>query len=299
MANQAIFETRAQVYLGAARRFRNENDKEKVFPKKLLKLCDLNAEDVKLEGNYGYIKRGKKWVDFVEFCSLSTAENARSTDDPDYDVMIVDEFAATPGKINRYVGDEVRDFLDLFVSKKRDHHLTAFLLGNRETFYNPYYTYFDLPQDGPDGTFMFRGGSVSVTRRSKPPDGVTNDLHDLLAGTDYGEYLFDGVPKTQKHHEIGEKPKSAKHYASFDFGVPFTIWRAGGKLYVRAKVDAGRVVFVSDPLAAYRKKIVCGKRDRARFSTLERLYKRGKILYSNESVASACEIVLLRLGIIQ
>ena len=163
-----------------------KTSKEKFFKKSLLKKLRLTADDVKIKGNYGYSKRGRKWVDFVEFCSLSTASTQRSVDDDAYDLMFVDEAFATPAKVNAFRGDEVREFVDIYFSKKRDHKMTVFLLGNKETVNNPYYTYYGTtpPQNVFAGVRMFRNGTIAVWTITDFVKAKDHDkLVDLLIGT--------------------------------------------------------------------------------------------------------------------
>lgn len=277
--------------------------KGKFFKAKMLRALGLTMDDVRVKGNYAYMKRGKKWVDFCEFCSLSNAATQRSVDDEDYDLMFLDEAFATPERVNMYRGDEVRDFIDLYISKKRDHKLTAFLLGNRETYNNPFYDYFKIspPPIGFEGVRMFNGGTIAVWTLSAY---VTDSEHDkvakLLENTAYGAYMFEGASKTAKAHVYGKPPKSASVYACFDFGRPFTVWRHGGRLYVTMGIDETRVVFCGrNPYGVYARAYQVTSRDKWRFSTAEIAHKRGKIVFSDALCAEIACGVFEKLGIIK
>lgn len=271
--------------------------------KKLLKKCGLTEENVKVKGNYGYIKMGRKWVDCVEFCSLSAAANQRSNDDEAYDLMIVDEAFATPARVNMFRGNEVTNFIDLWISKKRDHKMTVFLLGNKEIINNPYYQYFGItpPPQGFQGVRRFRDGTLLVWTMT---DFVKGDDHTkvdaLLNGTPYHDYMFSGAAKTQSKAIYGEKPKRAKHYAAIDFGTPFTIWKNNGTLYVRGGVDGSRWVFVSrETMGKYQRDILTTSRDKERFLYLAAAIKRNKVIYQNPLVCEAATSFFERMGLVK
>ena len=273
------------------------------FKPKMLRALGLKSDDVKIKGQYAYMKRGKRWVDFCEFCSLSNAATQRSVDNEDYDLMFLDEAFATLERVNRYHGDEVRDFIDLYISKKRDHKLIAFLLGNKETYDNPYYQYFNIPAPpvGFEGVRMFNGGTIAVWTVT---GYVTDEEHDkvarLLSNTDYGRYMFDGAAKTARNHVYGNPPRGATHYASFDFGRTFTVWKHNGKMYVTPKLDASRVVFVgSGQRGYYNRALLTTTRERWRFSALELAYKRGKVIFQDATIAEYACGVFSHIGIVK
>lgn len=277
--------------------------KGKFFKTKMLRALGLTMDNVRVKGNYAYMKRGKKWVDFCEFCALSNAATQRSVDDEDYDLMFLDEAFATPERVNMYRGDEVRDFIDLYISKKRDHKLTAFLLGNRETYNNPFYDYFKIPPPpiGFTGVRMFNGGTIAVWTVT---DFVTDAEHDkvakLLTNTDYGAYMFEGAAKTAKTRVYGRVPRGGRHYACFDFGRPFSVVKSGAMLFVKMGVDASRVVFCGQKqFDTYPRQFLVTARDKWRFSLIELAYKRGKIVFTDPLCAEIACGVFEKIGLIK
>ena len=271
--------------------------------KKMLKALGLTPDDVKVKGKHGYIKRGRKWVDVVEFCSLATASKERSADDDAYDLMFVDEAFATPHLVNMFRGNEVTAFIDLFISKKRDHKMTAFLLGNKEIINNPYYQYWGItpPPHGFNGVRRFQNGTLLVWTMTDYVKTADHDkVADLLRGTSYYDYMFTGSAKTQTVASYADKPKRAKHYAAFDFGLPFTVWRSAGTLYVRGGVDTNRPIFVSrETFTKYANPIITDHRDKDRFLLLYGALKRGKVCYSDPCINEAASAVFERLGVLR
>ena len=271
--------------------------------KKLLKMLGLSKDDVRVKGDYGYIKRGRKWVDCVEFCSLATVARQRSNDDDDYDVMIVDEAFATPALVNAFRGDEVAAFVDLYISKKREHKMQVFLFGNKELINNPYYQYWNItpPPQGFNGIRRFQNGTLLVCTLSKyVKNDDTDKMQDLLRGTAYYGYMYEGAAKTQCVAKYANKPKRARYYAGFDFGVPFAVWRSNGSYYVRGGVDTCRAVFIERRLIGkYSHEIITSRTDKARFYALEAALKRGKVFYTDPLINEASSGVFERLGLIK
>lgn len=277
--------------------------KKKFFKKTLLKLCQLTEEDVKIKGKYGYIRRGKKWVDFVEFVSLSRAATERSVDDPDYDLMFIDEAFATPSRVRQYVGNEVQDFIDLFISKMRDHKLTAFLLGNKEMINNPYYDYFGIkpPREGFTGIKKYRNGQVLVYTSDAPAVTINDKgLRAALTGTAYGAYMFEGAARATPIGKYAPRPKKARVYACIDFGQPFTLWKWQGKLYAQIGVDVSRLVFVSrETMGKYPRAYGYGPTEKSRFAYVAAIIQRGKMFYCSPLAAEVAEAAFLKIGIIK
>lgn len=278
--------------------------KQKFFKKKLLKMCGLAEDDVKIKGKYGYIRRGRKWVDFVEFCALSQSRKERSVDDDDYNIMIVDEAFATPSQVRAFVGDEVDAFNDLFISKKRDHDMRVFILGNKEIINNLYYDYFNIPIPYPDfeGVRTYRGGELLIYIDNKTSNFGEDEkrLKRLYAGTKYGAFLFDGAAHTQPKLEYIKKPKKAHFYACIDFGRPVMLWRWQGKIFVDIGVDVSRTVFVSrETMGKYPRGFMYDTSEKARFSYLSAVLSRGKVFYASPLAAELGEMVFLKMGIIK
>lgn len=271
--------------------------------KKLLKRLGLTEDDVKVKGKYGYVKQGRKWVDVVEFCSLATVSKERSSDRDEYDLMFLDEAFATPDKVNQFRGNEVAAFIDLYISKKRDHKLVAFLLGNKEIINNPYYQYWHItpPPQGFNGIRSFQNGTLLVWTMTDYVKTADHDtVADLLRGTQYYDYMFTGAAKTQSRVQYANKPKRARFYAAFDNGIPFTVWRSSGSLYVRGGLDQSRSVFIHRELIGkYANSITLSPHDKDRFMLLYGALKRGKVFYADPLIHEASNAVFERLGLLK
>lgn len=281
--------------------------KETFFNKKSLKICGLKKGDVKIEGNFAYMdmrpKNSKKpkWERFIEFCTLSQNTDERSADDSLYTLMVLDEGFVKPETRRFYPGDEVRDLMDLYISKKRTDKLQLLILANRENVNNPYFNFFgiDPPPLSFNGIKKYRGGSVVFLQDTTEPP-ITTEFDGLvktaLKGTSYAKILYTSDVANQDDCHIVPKPKNATHYCAIDFGDPITLWAHGARIYVTKGVDKTRTV-VTNKQGGYNNVIVYTGRERARFSPLIRIKREGGIYYESASAGEIIHSVLHIMGI--
>lgn len=268
-----------------------KNTAQKFYTAKILKLAGVPAARVKTEGNKCFFKNDKgKWVDFLEFCTVSEASNNRSADDPATSDIIFDEFAVTRARGKHYHGNEVEDFIDLFISKKRVNRVSVFFLGNRESYYNQYFEYFKIPKFEPnfEGVRTFRGGSIAVQIMNGVPDPV-KDVYDakiqaLFKDTPYGEYLLNSAVKGASAVKIEQCPKGAEKLFQLDIDFPLSVYQYGGKIYVKKGIDASRRVFVTTP-KNYRNLYVIRQNDKPLFLPVIEKYKNGRVFYDAPEMA--------------
>lgn len=278
-----------------------KKDKKTFFKPKLLKMLGLSPDQVKIDGDTAYIKLRRKWVDCCEFCSLSNVTRERSSDNDRYDLMFIDEAFVTPEKINMFRGDEVTAMNDLYISKRREHNLTVFIMGNTETINNPYYQYFGIkpPPLGWEGLKTYRGGTFLVCVDNTPaPDPTGGKLSKLFAGTPYGEYMFGTASKIMPNVKYKKPPACARIWCCFDFGVPITIKHHGRYMYAVHGVDKTRPVFVDRP-RHYAKSVIYTPDDKFRFSGLRVAYKNNLLFFENATIAEAATILFERIKLLK
>lgn len=279
------------------RRYQKEKKKtsEKFYTKKICEIAGVDFSRIKQDGNKCYYKNDAgKWVDFIEFCTVAEASNNRSADDPATKDIIFDEFAVTKSRGRYYHGNEVEDFLDLFISKKRVNKVRVFFLGNRENYYNQYFTYFGIPPFEPDfeGIRTFRGGSIAVQIINGLPDQI-NDVYDakfrnLIKDTAYGDYLLNNAVKGAKTAQVKQTPANAERIFQIDFVAPLSVYRFGQDLFVKNGVDKYRRVFTDVP-KQYHNNYVLRASDKNLFLSVFDRYKSGRVFYDAPDVAEKFE----------
>lgn len=232
------------------RRYKSEKKKalaEFFTSKDLLKFCGLEWYDketktgnLKQKGSKFYIKCGNKWRWFIYVLALTEAKDVRGVDDVDVDTIIFDEYTTTPAKYKFFRGNEVEELIDAFYSAKRQHVVKCFFLGNKESYSNPYFNYFSLPElpDTWEGLRTFRNGSVAVQRINNKQN-ITNNEYDekvfnLLKGTRYGNYIYNSQTKTNNGVKIAKTPSNATYYTQLLIDTQYlTISVKDGFYYVK------------------------------------------------------------------
>lgn len=283
------------------RRFKNETKKTKrnFYNKKICKKLGLNVDDFELKGNTLFYK--KDW--FIEFVSLGTQKSFKSADSPEIDTIIFDEFTDTPARLKLYRGDEVTDFLDLFYSMKRCEKIKCFFLGNKEAAINPYFNYFNVTiKDNFEGFKTFRNNSLVVEQRNGAPvveaSEYENKVKDLLAGTPYGEYIYNGAVKNSNKAQYKQTPKNSLYFASFDLGLPITLYKDKNAIYAKIGVDKNKLIYSITPKTQYKNNYVLHSSEKQYFKAVIYAYKINALYYEDARAADAMAELLKLFSVI-
>lgn len=224
---------------------------------KIAKQAGIDFDRFKKRKNIIYYNDGPflrpRWERMMRVHALVDWNDLRDTDDPREELIILDEAFCTMEKRNRYTGNEVHDFLDIFASMYREgeNDIRALIMGNEEMALNPYFDYLNMkrpenlvegivmlnPQDGK--RFPARYGAIAYERALN--HNADSALTSLLAGTDYGGYL-KGDAKGIDRGLVAPLPKRRNYYAAADFGRRVTFWRAEGMIWVSMNRAEGPTV---------------------------------------------------------
>lgn len=219
-----------------------------------------NNGNFKREGNIFYYRNHKKdnWKWFFQIVALSDSNSMRSADDVDVDTIIYDEFLMTPDKEKRYHGNRVEDFIDIFISSKREHIVRCFFLGNKECVLNPFFSYFGinaLPIHF-NGYKVYRNGSICVYQKDVKRMATNNyekRVDDLLKATSYGNYLNEGNMKNQYSLKQRKIPNGAVEYVQLNFnGNEIKVYSYETNFYVNSTIDKNRIVYTDRVLNKYK-----------------------------------------------
>ena len=231
--------------------------------KDLQKYCGISVYDkdtnkdgnLKQQGNTFYCrqrhKNGKwgRWFWFLKVFALSDADAVRSADDVDTDTLIFDEFTKTPNKYKRYRGNMVNDFIDILFSSKREHVVKCIIIGNKESYNNPFFTYFNikpLPTSF-EGIRAFRKGSFVVQQINNMEETQSDygkKMQDLLDGTAYGNYIYNNAYKQDAGFKPRKTPATASLYCQLIFnGQAFKISVNNGFFYINNKLDVSKRIY--------------------------------------------------------
>lgn len=280
-----------------ARRFENEYKecKREFLNDKFFKVIEkdynnkFKREDFKINGNYAYYKD----TPFVYFIYIAKAKADKGIDAENIDTIVYDEFMTDDAKYNYYHGDEVKDFFTIFFTKKRTHadgtqsNIYIYMLGNRDSFTNPYYTYFNLPpfEINFEGIKTFRDGSIAVMQLNTPVLKNTTiydkKLNSLLKNTSIEKYLNGGYLNAE-NITYYKTPKNAVIYAQFDFGYTITLSIDKNKMYAQKTIDKRRTVFTRKPNSKYKNNYVINSSNKKLFDKMINMYKTNQLYYDCE-----------------
>ena len=231
--------------------------------KDLQKYCGLTIydKDTNKDGNLKQIgntfycrkknKNGKwgKWFWFLKVFALTDADAVRSADDVDVDTLIFDEFTKTPNKYKRYRGNMVNDFIDILFSSKREHIVRCVIIGNKESYNNPFFTYFGikpLPTTF-EGIRTFRHGAFvvqQINNKEETESEYGKKMQWLLEGTAYGNYIYKDAYKQETGFTPRKTPATASIYCQLIFnGQAFKISVNNGFFYVNNKIDKTKRIY--------------------------------------------------------
>lgn len=142
--------------------------------------------------------------------TLAAQQKYKSSDFSRVTTIVFDEAFLERGKVY-YIPDEVTNFLQLVSTVQRTRtNLKVFILSNNNSVFNPYHTYFKIPDFQYIYTDKERGiycEKIPVNPKLLEKEKVT-PLYRLTAGTEYGEYHYANQVLRRISVESYERPKS-------------------------------------------------------------------------------------------
>lgn len=254
----------------------------------------VTLEDLRIRGDYAYIKDGKKWRPFINFCALSQPATERGADGLNYRHMILDEYTAIPADYARFQGDECRNLFDIFFSKKRTNPMRLYCLGNREAYSNPYYNYLGIspPPVGKIGITRYKNNTIAVEDLGLSFDAgdATFDAAIMaLSGTPYGDFMTNGASDGGGIWHIAKTPKGAEFYTNvYLSGVGgFKIFAHNSAFYVSRNCDASKLVFTDTAITPYPLVYALSPSNRRWFSALTFAAKINNVYFDTPQTCEA------------
>lgn len=183
---------------------------------------------------------------FLYVVSLSSQQKLKGFDIPNVKYIVYDEFTTTQQKYNHYRGNEAIDFLDLYMTFKRNNNVKCYFLGNKETFTNPYYTFFNIkpPPIHFEGIKKYKQNSILIYQDNKLLTQNIDNLSNALLDTPYYKYLFDGDMKTQQLVNFSKLPSGAILYLQFYYANNvYQIKVSNNNYYVVKALDKNNIIF--------------------------------------------------------
>lgn len=259
----------------------------------------------KQNGNTCYYRTTpkSKWKWFLKIYALSDAGAVRSADDVEVDTIIFDEFTKPTAMYRRYHGNIATDFLDMFFSLKREHQIRCVFLGNKESFANPIFDYFNikpLPATF-EGIRKYKKGSFVVQQINNLPDdetGYSKAVKSLLVGTSYGNYIYESEYRNATPFKNRRTPpNSAVYCQAYINSHPLKISVLNGFFYVNQNIDATKPVYCDLPPHRWTKEFQLVKRQRQYFTALINAIADNRVYYDNPTTHEAMQYFNQWLGV--
>lgn len=261
--------------------------------------------NLKQRGSTFYYRRNERspWRWFLKVFALNDADAVRSADDVDVDFIVFDEFTKPPHKYRRFQGDIADAFNDILFSSKREHIVRCVLLGNKESYNNPIFSYFGikpLPVDF-EGIRTYRKGSFVVQQiNNKPPDETDYDhqIKNLFNGTRYGRYIYESQYKTASGLKPRKTPATATLYVQLSINsIPLKISSQNGYYYVNERIDKTKRVYCDVLPHKYPNELLLVKRQKQFFISFINALADNRVYFDDEATYEAILPFLQWLGV--
>lgn len=172
--------------------------------------------------------------------TLSTSKAKKSTEYPDVDMIIFDEFIIEKG-VYHYLPNEVETFLDAYETIARMRDVKCFFLSNAVTVVNPYFTYFNLTL--PYGKLIRCKKDILLQLVQDPEfiDAKKNTRFGrIIDGTAYSKYSIDNQFVLDDYSFIEKKGEGCKYWCTFiyesnSYGVWVDNWNS--KIFISQDTD--------------------------------------------------------------
>ena len=180
--------------------------------------------------------------------ALTKAKDYKSISYPLVYFIIFDEFLIEDNGYTRYLKNEVKQFLNFYMSIDRYRGCIVFFLANSVSMINPYTLYFNL--NLPYGSNIVRKNDILlqlVQNEEYIKQRKQTRFGKLIAGTEFEEYAIENKFTSDSKTFIMKKTEKAQYYFTFIYeGENFGVWidYDAGKMFVSQDVDPScRIVF--------------------------------------------------------
>ena len=193
--------------------------------------------DIKYVGGHYYINDQLAGYGMA----LTKAKDYKSISYPLVQLIIFDEFLIEDNGYARYLRNEVKQFLNFYMSIDRYRGCVVFFLANSVSMVNPYTMFFDLSL--PYGSNIIRRGDLLlelVEVEGFEEERLQTRFGKIIAGTDFAEYAIKNKFVNDSKTFIAKKTGKAQYYLTFVYkGETFGIWidYTEGRFFVSQDVD--------------------------------------------------------------
>lgn len=173
--------------------------------------------------------------------ALTKAKDYKSISYPLVYLIIFDEFLIEDNGFARYLKNEVKQFLNFYMSIDRYRGCIVFFLANSVSMINPYTLFWDLSL--PYGSDICRKGDVLlqlVQDEEYINERKNTRFGKLIEGTDFAEYAIENKFVQDTKTFIMKKTEKAEYYFTIIYkGQNIGVWidYKAGKIFLSENVD--------------------------------------------------------------
>lgn len=173
--------------------------------------------------------------------ALTKAKDYKSISYPLVYFIIFDEFLIEDNGYARYLKNEVKQFLNFYMSIDRYRGCVVFFLANSVSMINPYTLFFDIQL--PYGSNIVRKGDILlqlVQDEEFIKERKQTRFGKIIAGTDFEEYAIENKFIMDSKTFIMKKTEKSQYYLTFIYkGANYGIWvdYSEGKFFVSENID--------------------------------------------------------------
>ena len=228
----------------------------------------------------------------VRFIGLSTSNKKKSVSYANVDCIVFDEFIETK-KGRNYLQNEVEMLLDLIETVNRLRidrpEVRVYLLANKVTFVNPYFTYFNIKPF--TGRFKkYKNGLIVVENYSNDEFvklKKKSRFGQLIDGTKYGKYAIDNEAFRDTNDFIAKKPEDSKLLCNINIDNRMVgIWKSGNNLYLSKDYNDTTITFA--PRDTLKEKQFVLKSNEIPIIWLKDLNSVGQVFYEDNIMKDIC-----------
>lgn len=221
------------------------------------------------------------------FMALSRQSHYKSIPFPDVDFIIYDEVFI---QNNKYLKNEVTQFLELVETVGRLRNIKVFLLSNFISVANPYFLAFDLSLPYGKDVKLFKEGTIAVCyikneayREAKRE----TDFGKLIKGTSYERYAIDNEALNDSNSFIKKKTRGSFHVFNIVInGNEYGVWKDAETygLVVSNDYNTECPILLSFDFNSHTEKTTLARTKSTFFKSLISSYTNGVLFFENQTI---------------
>lgn len=210
------------------------NQEEEPFFKDISKDPDFKDINFEIQNKVAYAN-GKE---IGYFMALSRQAHYKSIPYPDVDFIIFDEVFI---QSNRYLKNEITQFLEFLETVGRLRDIKVFMLSNFISIANPYFMAFDLSLPYGKDIKLFKDGTIAVCYiKNEKYREVKRETKfgKLISGTSYERYAIDNEALNDTNSFIRKKSRGSYHLFNIVInGNFYGVWKDTQKMCLVVSLD--------------------------------------------------------------